>query len=45
MSAPTLFAAWFLASIVVGFTMARFISVGQSGDLSRYLVNPKDDDR
>lgn len=41
----TILAVWFLASIVVGLTAARFIAAGQSGDLSHYLANPKDDDQ
>lgn len=36
---------WFLASIPFGILMGRMIAAGQSGDLSRYLANPKDDDR
>jgi hypothetical protein len=33
---------WFLASIVVGFAMARFIEAGKrQDDFSRWLANPK----
>lgn len=38
-------AVWFLASIPFGIFMGRFIAAGQSGDLSRYLANPKDDEQ
>ena len=41
----TVLAVWFLASIPFGILMGRFIAAGQSGDLSRYLANPKDDER
>jgi len=32
---------WFAASIVVGFTAARFIAVAQDDDFARWLANPK----
>lgn len=38
-------AVWFLASIPFGILMGRMIAAGQSGDLSRYLLTPKDDER
>jgi hypothetical protein len=41
----TILTVWFLASIVIGLVAGRFIAAGQSGDLSRYLANPKDDDQ
>lgn len=39
------FAVWFVVSIPFGIFVGKFIAAGQSGDLSRYLANPKDDQR
>ena len=36
-------AIWFLLSIPFSFATARFIREGQTGDLARYLPNPKDE--
>lgn len=42
--ALTILGAWFVGSIVFGLAMGRFIAAGQSGDLSRYLANPTNED-